>query len=691
MLLKCCFILIIILKIISCDDLKPETKTTNIKKLLDSMNNPLTNRIQLTNNTGRYLNEYNVVTNDQYILRIFRLTYENYKVTFEKYPVLLVHGLFQSSDRFLQQRENQSLAFKLQDFGYDVWLANFRGNKYSRSHTSFGPETKYKAIFFNYTYEEIALHDIAATVDFIVDNTKQEKIHYIGYSLGGTSFLVLNAMNPEYNNKFDTAHLLAPIGYQNYFPNKDLENEASRCDEIYEELLNVSTLEIFPYEPANKDILFSAEQCLGNDTYRNICNLLKINEAMDIQSQGNKINETRGGSIKQLVHLAQNVKSKSFSRWDYGEKENEDHYGTKEPPKYNLSLITVETKIFFAPNDEYVSPKDIADMAANMVNATTREIGKNGIDDMPTNISNATSREVHGKYNTDMPTNMSNAALGDLRREDDLTTDIDKTTTRKLGAKATTGMPTGIGNPTSRKVEIEDVTGITTDIVDARTTEVGRRGITDMPTNMSNTTSREVERGEITSMTTDNGYATTTEVDREGITDIPTDMGNATSRNVEIEEVTSVTSIGDAATRKIGRAGIADMPTHTSNVILREVKKENVTGMTTDVGWNEGRRDFKHKDFIDAPDVMQLVYDKIIIDLEKRSKHKVSVGRQNIIKLSDDMNSTKTTETEDDQVKEKLRKTNWLIVALIPGLILLSLLFFICFVRSIDFNCHMEL
>ncbi|XP_063616949.1 uncharacterized protein LOC134790100 isoform X2 [Cydia splendana] len=605
MLLKCCLILIIFLKNISCDDMAPEAKTTNIKKPLDSMNNPLTNRVKLTNDTGRYLNEYNVVTNDQYILKVFRLTYENYEVMSEKYPVLLVHGLFQSSDRFLQQRDNQSLAFKLQDFGYDVWLANFRGNKYGRRHTSFGAETKDKAIFFNYSYEEIAVQDIAATVDFILDNTKQEKIHYIGYSLGGTIFLVLNSMKQEYNNKFDTAHLLAPFGYQNYFPNKDLEVEASRCDEIY-----------------------------------------------GIQSQGNKINETRGGSIKQIVHLAQNVKSKRFSRWDYGEKENEDHYGTKEPPKYNLSLITVETKIIFAPYDEYVSPKDIADMAANMVNATTREIGRQGIADMPPNISNATTREAPGKDITYMPTNM--------------------------------------GNATSRKVEIEDISGITTDTVDAQTRDVGRSGITDMPTNMSSATPREV-----TSMTTEDIDSTTVEVSEKGITDMPTDIDNAKSRIVEIEDVTGMTSIGDAATRKVGREGNADVPTHMSYAILKEVTNEDVTDMTTNTveatTIGERRRDFKHHDFIDAPDVMELVYDNIINDLEKRSKHNVSMGKQNIIKLSDDKTNTNEEETEDQQVKEKLRTTNWLIVALIPGLILFSLLLFMCFVRSIDFNCHMEM
>jgi lysosomal acid lipase/cholesteryl ester hydrolase len=48
--------------------------------------------------------------------------------------------------------------------GYDVWLANLRGNKYSKKHISLDIKS---AEFWNFGWEEVALYDLPAITEFV--------------------------------------------------------------------------------------------------------------------------------------------------------------------------------------------------------------------------------------------------------------------------------------------------------------------------------------------------------------------------------------------------------------------------------------------------------------------------------------------------------------------------------------------
>ena len=50
-------------------------------------------------------------------------------------------------------------------------------------------------------------------IDYVLEKTGQDKLHYVGHSMGTTGFMVLMNDKPEYADKVKMANLLAPIGY----------------------------------------------------------------------------------------------------------------------------------------------------------------------------------------------------------------------------------------------------------------------------------------------------------------------------------------------------------------------------------------------------------------------------------------------------------------------------------------------
>ena len=56
-------------------------------------------------------------------------------------------------------------------------------------------------------------YDMPAMIDTIIEKTGQEKVFYIGHSMGTTSLMVMANDRPEYLEKIHLAHMLAPIAY----------------------------------------------------------------------------------------------------------------------------------------------------------------------------------------------------------------------------------------------------------------------------------------------------------------------------------------------------------------------------------------------------------------------------------------------------------------------------------------------
>jgi lysosomal acid lipase/cholesteryl ester hydrolase len=59
----------------------------------------------------------------------------------------------------------------------------------------------------------MGVYDLPAAIDYVLEETSQPDLYYIGHSMGTSMFFVLTSTLPEYNAKVRLMTALAPIAY----------------------------------------------------------------------------------------------------------------------------------------------------------------------------------------------------------------------------------------------------------------------------------------------------------------------------------------------------------------------------------------------------------------------------------------------------------------------------------------------
>lgn len=271
-------------------------------------------------------------------------------------PVLLQHGVLVDGMTWLVSSPEESLAYILADHGFDVWIANTRGTRWSRRHASLDPSSR---SYWNWSWDDLVVNDMPAMVDYVCSYTRQ-KPHYVGHSMG--TLVALAAFSEgRLVDKMKSAALLTPVAYLSHIttPIGILLARAFAGELI--SFLGVA--EFNPTSPPVSNLVRSFCRKPGTNCY----DLLKAftgkncclnNSAVDIFLKY----EPQPTSTKTIVHLAQTVRDGVLTKYNYMLPHlNIANYGQVKPPAYNMSNIPAEFPLFlsYGGQDSLSDPVDV--------------------------------------------------------------------------------------------------------------------------------------------------------------------------------------------------------------------------------------------------------------------------------------------------------------------------------------------
>lgn len=324
--------------------------------------------LDLINETQKYnFEEHKVITQDGYILTLDLLT-NNKCVNKKGAPVLFVHGISMNGRCWLLGGPRNSLAFDLANEGYQVWLLNTRGTKYSRSHTSLKPDD---TEFWNYCHDDIALYDVPAAIDYILTKTGKSAVNYVGHSEGAGVVFALTSVKPEYQKKIRVAIALAPLTW--VFKNKKSSTISKMVSKYYKNFIPTGKQLVQEYKVEGDKLPENAvsARCPSKLSSGTLCRFLYklfVDEgdcAYDIETTSRLFKEFPEPITKRaVVRYTQHLKKDVYQMLDMGKERNLKKYGKESPPPYKVSSIKMPVAILYAGKDVVV-PKETLTVLQN--------------------------------------------------------------------------------------------------------------------------------------------------------------------------------------------------------------------------------------------------------------------------------------------------------------------------------------
>lgn len=310
---------------------------------------------------GYEAEEHIVKTSDGYLLGIHRIggpKGSNWRLDPPEIPrpiIYLHHGLLMNSEVWVSNIDpKKCLPFLLADMGYDVWLGNNRGNKYSRKHVSLKATSR---SFWNFSIDDFALYDIPDTIKYILYIVGQKDLIYIGFSQGSAQALASLSINPALNKNIRQIIGISPSisapGLPNHLVDSLVRASPSLMYLVFGKqaiLKSAAFWQSIMYPPLYVRTIDTSFSFLFNWKCRNMSYAQKLAAYPHLYSYS---------SVKSVVHWFQIIRNGRFHMYDdefANPLAHKQHTQSYHAASFPTSNVTAPVKVIYGEYDTLVNP-----------------------------------------------------------------------------------------------------------------------------------------------------------------------------------------------------------------------------------------------------------------------------------------------------------------------------------------------
>ncbi|KAH0623581.1 hypothetical protein JD844_006495 [Phrynosoma platyrhinos] len=244
-----------------------------------------------------------------------------------------------------------------------------------------------------YSFHEMAMYDIPAAIDFILQKTQQDKLYYIGHSQGGGVGLIAFSVMPQLAKKIKLLMCFAPPytlgstkgpmkmllslpdGFKkSVWGNKEFRFFSNKLKAINANLCSHPVMDkfclqlIFLCAGFNRGNLNVSRADMYLGTYPDFTSVKTIRHWSQVEYHKCFLCNTKCVTVccSQKFECLVAI-SKEFKYFDYGRK-NKVVYNMTKPPFYEIEKMTVPTAVWSGGNDIIAHSKDIEQLLPRITN-----------------------------------------------------------------------------------------------------------------------------------------------------------------------------------------------------------------------------------------------------------------------------------------------------------------------------------